>query len=961
MHLRPYLPALAILLLATLSLAQTPAQPLDTSLDDWEGNPLPWLPGEQTLTAHPVQGKGTLSSLLVHRHAAPQQELLLEATLTFSDPGQDVRKGDAGIAFGPDERTVCQLLLTQNDDGSSRAVALILSQDDDATSAQRPTRLSHYLAPQPWQDGVPYRLSLRQRGNLLSASVLAPDGQLVFRSVLRHDGPQPPPHLRPMLVTTNAACRFSKLSVAPYVHDEPPYEPPSTPPPAVPPVILARPSPDDEPPANPTGFFRLDQDSQRRFWLRDPDGRRFVACGVSTVNHDAYSWPARLLEDPSQRLQWESETLRRLADLGFNTLAYCDPSLLRRGLPHLTCLELSQPFLAMGDDHSLVSTQHRSKGVYLANVFHPAFRHWVRYAVRQRARTLDPWTIGLLPDLHIPWNGSRLWNDGLLDDVLQLPPSHSAKAALRDFLEESCEGQLDRLNREWGLRLDSFSDILTLSQLPDKTNRQRQRRAEFGALVARLYLTAVAEAVRAYAPHHLLVCPIRIPEDLSPARLALIREHADLLIVKIHPQADLAAKTIRCADSGNKQPLLADALDRLREQADMPVILWLWSFAAMDANLPNNKGWMQRLKTQSERAQAAELFIRTSLAHPIVVGHCYSNWTDGLQKALPPMFYTDVNVGLVNKNDEPYREYAEAFARVQADPVKLRLEPPPTPAADAPATAQPELPALYRDFLQTTPSADASPNPAFTIRQTAPNAFTVSNGLLTLQATPDSPGVAIIHRDRQLSTFTAQLQFSCQQGFDDWREITRLTQADIRADQHRLTVDLTGDFLPEPDSGRLPFVIRTRLVLPASADWLLMQMRSFANPADATGRLEVKAAFLRLYPDFDGKREGLFDYQGALARASLLGLTMGGYTSPDRKRFIGAATRKLPNVSIMHSQHKVRGDYFPDHSWRPASKASVFLKPGEAFTFPEQPFFFLVTGGDGDFFTMQSKLFRLWR
>ena len=962
MHLRTLLPALATLLLATLSLAQTPAQPLDASLDDWEGNPLPWLPSKQTLTALPAQGRSPLTSLLVHRHAAPQQELLLTATLTFSDPGQDVPKGDAGIAFGPDERTRCQLLLTQNDDGSSRAVALIFSQDDDgATPVPRPTPLSHYLSPQPWKDGVPYRLSLRQRGNLLIASVLAPDGMLVFRSVLRHDSPQPPPRLRPMLVTANASCHFSELSATPYVHDETPYEPPATPTPAVPPVILARPSTDDEPPATPTGFFRLDQDSQRRFWLRDPDGRRFVACGMASVYHNAFPRPAQLPDSPSQRLQWESETLRRLADLGFNTLVYCDSSLLRRGIPHLTCLELSLPFIAVDDDHSLVSAQHRAKGTYLANVFHPAFRHWVRYAVRKRAHTFDPWTIGLLPDLIIHWNGSRLWNDRLLDDVLQLPSGHSAKAALRDFLEEACEGQLDRFNREWNQRLDSFNDILSLSQLPDNTNRQRQRRAEFGALVARLYLTAVSEAVRATAPHLLLVCPIRIPEDFNPMRLALIREHADLLIVKLHPKADLQTQTIRIADSNGKLPLLTDALEQLREQADMPIILWLWTFAAMDVNLPNTKGWMQCLKNQAERAQATELFLKTALAFPTVVGHCHASWTDGLQQGFPPMFYTHANVGLTNKNDELYQELADAFARLQANPLKLRLAPPPTPATASPRdTAPPPLPDLYRDYLLTTPAPDATPNPAFAISQETPATFTVSNGHLTLQALPDTPGVII--RDaggRQLSTFIPQLQFTCLQGYDDLREITRLTRADIRADQNRITVDLTGEFIPDPDSGRLPFVTTTRLVLPADANWLLMQMRAFSNPSPDR-RLEVKAAFLRLYPDFDGKREGLHDYLDAIPNALLDEFAIGGYTSPDRKRFIGAATRKLPNVSIIHTRHKVRGDYFPDHIWTPLSKASIFIKPGEAFTFPDYPFFFLVTGGDGDFFTMQSKLFRFW-
>ena len=114
------------------------------------------------------------------------------------------------------------------------------------------------------------------------------------------------------------------------------------------------------------------------------------------------------------------------------------------------------------------------------------------------------------------------------------------------------------------------------------------------------------------------------------------------------------------------------------------MIITEWSFPALDAGLPSSCGAGQRFRTQAERTQATELFARTLLALPFMVGYDYFMWVDEPALGISFKFPEDSNYGLVNERGEPYREITEMFTRInhEAEALHARVELPATRAVD---------------------------------------------------------------------------------------------------------------------------------------------------------------------------------------------------------------------------------------------------------------------------------------
>ena len=219
----------------------------------------------------------------------------------------------------------------------------------------------------------------------------------------------------------------------------------------------------------PTGFFRAVQ-ADGRDWVVDPLGRAVTIAAIDHVRpagwrdrNLGYDIYARFVETnyPS-KAAWLDETLGRLRDWGFNTLAnHCDEPLLRhRGLAHTITLYLGGEFgRAGGKDPDRWITPWSGPCTGLPNVFHPEFENEVRKAAARLCAPErdDPWLLGWFLDNELKWWGPDTARKDLtlFDTVRALPKAHTARQALEAFAATCKEGNYPEM-RDFAKKSEQF-------------------------------------------------------------------------------------------------------------------------------------------------------------------------------------------------------------------------------------------------------------------------------------------------------------------------------------------------------------------------------------------------------------------------------------------------------------------------------------------------------------------------
>ena len=238
-----------------------------------------------------------------------------------------------------------------------------------------------------------------------------------------------------------------------------------------------------------SGFCRVRQGGDGRWWIVGPDGRDVFLRGI-----DHASWNGHFCEalgvNPyreemkkrfASRAEWEAETLDRLNAWGFNALgAGCSPELRRRGLFHTEFLGVGQNFCAKGGEYA-ISKFEGIPGTAFPNVFHPGFAAFCDDCAARlcAAQKDDSSILGYFFDNELAWDAKGASATGMFDVVAKMPQVHPARTALDAFLAGR------------GVAADSVvaEDVKT----------------EFLRLAARRYFETVAAAIRRHDPNHLLL------------------------------------------------------------------------------------------------------------------------------------------------------------------------------------------------------------------------------------------------------------------------------------------------------------------------------------------------------------------------------------------------------------------------------------------------------------------------
>jgi hypothetical protein len=368
-------------------------------------------------------------------------------------------------------------------------------------------------------------------------------------------------------------------------------------------------------------------------------------------------------------VSWAEETDARLASWGFDFVAVGScPDIKYRRLAHANGadnLYFSTHLCTGNDPDRWISPYKHAPGTAFPNVFHPSFPEECEELARKRCapHVNDPWLVGYFLDNELRWGAT---DETLFDTVAALPEEHSARKALEAFVA----GRGLSINTNLVDSVNPVQNDSALSVSP--RGIPSETKAAFLALVAERYFSTLCAAIRKADPNHLILGSRFAGLDHPSVVVAACGRHCDVVSLNVYPHVDLTTGQIYSnhPDHGGKP--LAEVFRAFHDIAGKPLLLTEWSFPALDAGLPCTHGAGQRVKTQADRAQAAEVLLRTLFSLPFFVGHDFFMWQDDPPLGFNKFFHENCNYGLVNLKDEPYKKLTDTFARLHREASKLR-------------------------------------------------------------------------------------------------------------------------------------------------------------------------------------------------------------------------------------------------------------------------------------------------
>jgi len=408
------------------------------------------------------------------------------------------------------------------------------------------------------------------------------------------------------------------------------------------------------------GFFRTKQ-IDNRWYLIDPQGNKFISLGVDSIKFLpleawglGYSPYNRAITAKYGGIEnWAKATAERLKKWGFNTIgSWSDPVMFRQGIPYTVLLNLS-PFTEGPDP------------LYMKGCFPDVFSESFKELVEARAKEIctehrdNPMLIGYFLENEMNWLPSWTTLKYMLERfLLLLKPGSAGRKAAVEYLIDRYKGDLHHFNTNWDTSLKSFADLnkgkgISTGQ-NKKTEAIREDNSGFLTLVARKYFEICVNAVKAVDKNHLIL-GVRFAGRAPDEAAAECGRFCDVVTINTYE---------------SEVPRLA--LERIYELAQKPIMITEFSFKAADSGLPNWPG--RSVPLQRDRAVGYERFVKSGLALPFIVGFHWFMYTDEPKEGRVDYIRgvgrhdrENSNFGIVNINDEEWKELVECMKRVNTE------------------------------------------------------------------------------------------------------------------------------------------------------------------------------------------------------------------------------------------------------------------------------------------------------
>ena len=917
----------ALLLCPLMVASGAEMRPLRLGQDDWFGNPLMWRVREDGIHVANTNGH----SVLMYEAGVVSDEVCVEASLT---PLASAKKNweFAGVVIAEDKDNFWHLALarTPPDKGNTPFMELCELREGHWLAH---TNLKQEYGERPNQDwafGKTYRLRLSMDKEGVSGTITDAEGNVMFRQRYLFSAPAVT-RGRPALRVSDMSCGFTALAAASGA--------------ALPekgaagfPAYAGMDRAVSEVRSKATGFFRVEQGGDGRWWTIDPLGRGIVMLGVDHVTFRGH-WCEKLGYAPHGRKnekkyadkgEWEAETLGRLKAWGFTMMgAGCAPELNHRGFAHTIFLSIGDHFAGLGDEYDIAPNLHIPCSAF-PNVFHPDFEVHCTYHARLMCAPNkdDPWLFGYFIDNELAWWGCDGWgaqDTGLFDTTLRKGPAHTAKLALRDYLKAEAKGDIGAFNILWGTSLKTFDDLPALTALPHATDAQRAAKLGFLRLAADRYFSVAARAIRAADPNHLVLgARFAGTAGAHPEVWSVSGQYCDIVTFNCYPMADLDEGRVY-DHFGRNGELVTDHFAKYYGYVKRPMMVTEWSFPALDAGLPSVHGAGQRYLTQDGRTAATKLFARTMLSLPFILGYDYFMWVDEPALGISKIFPEDSNYGLINEDGQPYELLTSMFTELHREAAAWRFKPAPE-ALRKPDAHIPDATAMARKIAVkgAAPATYTSDGTSFTLDNGVIRlAGKIAPGRMIQEVTDAKTGAAFGAYNAMIPVLTAN-------GNTRWLDTGHVTAVQGRVEGGIAVADITAT----AHDGDIAFEVTHRLMLPPGSPWFVSEFISAKNTG--TAPLHIKGIMFRQYSPFSDTPDKL--------PPNLWGVpTSGCWIDKASGRYFGAAASRRSGIQIYFWTDGPARYQHPDARL----ELDLLLAPGDTYR-PPAPVHILCLTGTGD-------------
>jgi hypothetical protein len=250
-----------------------------------------------------------------------------------------------------------------------------------------------------------------------------------------------------------------------------------------------------------------------------------------------------------------------------------------------------------------------------------------------------------------PWHAGWFADNEISHrDLHRYVYSRHCAEALRAFLEQRYDREIEELNRAWETDFESFDAIV--AQRPEPPGRECTMSGDFRLFareIVKKYAGVTLGIIREEDPDHLVFSPRLMFGDTEYVDLY---SSYDAVAVNYYPSNDEPGL------SGQAESILR----YIHERSGRPLIIGEWSIPAVDSGLYNDPedldwSWPQTVPTQTDRARQAACLTLDFYNLPFIIGAHWFIWYD---------FDSEdrrANRGLFKADGEPWVEVIDALAK----------------------------------------------------------------------------------------------------------------------------------------------------------------------------------------------------------------------------------------------------------------------------------------------------------